>query len=85
MTRCSLQRFSTSYQGVLSSWADIQKCVPQGSILGPLLFNFFSNDIFYFIEHGTLYNYAVDNTLSYVDDNFEKLMLIQEKGARVAQ
>ena len=58
-------------QGDLSSWADIQKVAPQGSILGP----FFSiNDIFYFIEYGTLYNYADDNTLSYVNDNYEKLI-----------
>ena len=28
----------------------------------PLLFNFFINDMFYFTEYGTLYNYADDNT-----------------------
>jgi hypothetical protein len=31
------------------------------------------------IEYGTLYNYADDNTLSYVNDNYEKLIDILEK------
>jgi hypothetical protein len=39
----------------------------------------FINDIFYFIEYGTLYYYADDNTLSYVNDNYEKLIDILEK------
>ena len=43
----------------------IIKGVSQGSILGPLLFNIFLNDIVYFVKKSNLYNYADDNTLSY--------------------
>ena len=39
--------------------------VPQGSILGPLLFNLFMNDIFYFMKESNLANYA-DDTSTYV-------------------
>jgi hypothetical protein len=34
-------------------------------------------------EYGTLYNYADDNTLSYVNDNYEKLIDILEKESDV--
>ena len=57
--------------------------VPQGSVLGPVLFNFYINDILY-IKQATLYNYADDNTLFYFSRNMCDLENTSQKETGIA-
>ena len=56
-----------------SMWEKIISGVPQGSILGPLLFNIFLNDLFLFVEKSDLSNYADDNALYSSGNDQEKV------------
>ena len=73
----------TKVNNTLSSWAPVNSGVPQGSILGPLLFNIYMNDIFWFTPEVNIVNYADDSTPYATSNNIQILLDILKNNTEI--
>ena len=62
-----------------SSWEEIIFGVPQGFILGPLLFNIFLCDFFFIMKETDFSSYADDNTSYRAADTTEEVIKLLER------
>ena len=64
----------TKVTSAYNTYSDLLYDAPQGSILGPLLFNIYISDMFYDIDLCDIASYAEDNTPYTSDFNLEEVI-----------
>ena len=70
--------------GSFSSWKSVVRGAPQGSVLGPLLFNIYINHLLLFIQDSDICNYADDTTIYTCNKNLDNIVHKLENDCKIA-
>ena len=69
--------------GSFSTWRETFAGVPQGYVLGALLFNIHNNDLFFMVTDTAVCNFADDTTIFAADNQLERVLERLETNALV--
>ncbi len=72
-TYLSSRKMRIKHYGAKSDLSVMTKGVPQGSVMGPVIFNIFINDL-PFVVKCYIYNFADDNTIAEIEKYLEVLL-----------
>ena len=82
LTMLTGRRQCVVFRGASSDWTNVLSGVPQGSVLGPLLFNIYANDLHLHLK-STIYTFAddtfifreikTDNDISFLQSDLDSL------------
>ena len=70
----SNQKQRIKINNVSSAWKDLILGLFKGSVLRPLLFNIYLNDLFFFLNDVEIFNFADDSTIYICAENLENIL-----------
>ena len=74
----------TKINTTFSYWSALLKGVPWGSVLGPILFNIFLNDLFFVLKDTDFCNFADDTSPHACDISLDELSMHLERDSALA-